>query len=175
LVTSDDVLYEKISKLRNHGLKNRDEVEILGYNSRLDTLQAIVGNWLIKDSELITNKRVSNGKVLDDGLSKIPQIRIPTRFNNRKLVFHLYIVFAENRNELFHYCIKKGIEVKVHYPIPLYLQEGLKFLGHEEGDFPVTDRHAQEMISFPMHQHHTVEQMQYIVETVEEFYKTHAK
>ncbi|MDR1475038.1 MAG: hypothetical protein LBI30_00740 [Holosporales bacterium] len=51
------------------------------------------------------------------------------------------------------------MEVKVHYPIPLYLQEGLRFLGHASGDFPVTDRHAREMLSFPLHQYHTREQM----------------
>ena len=171
IVTNDDILYKKLSQLRNHGLSNRDEIEVLGYNSRLDTLQALVGNWLIKDSDFITKKRIENATILDKGLSQISGIKIPARFSNRKLVFHLYIVFAENRDELYHHCISKGVEVKVHYPIPLYLQNGLKFLGYKEGDFPVSDRHAQTMISFPMHQHHTADQMNYIVKTVREFYE----
>lgn len=171
IVTNNEKLYTKISKLRNHGLKNRDEIECLGYNSRLDTLQAIVANWLLKEADMITNNRIANAKILDQGLSKIPQIRLSERYNNRKLVFHLYIAFAKNRNELYHYCMEKGIEVKIHYPIPLYLQEGLKFLGHNPGDFPVTDRHAREMISFPLHQYHTEDQMKYVVETVNNFYK----
>ena len=170
VVTSDDKIYETLLKLRNHGLKNRDEIDILGYNSRLDTLHAIVGNWLIKESDFITSKRVSNAKILDEGLSQIPQIRIPSRYDNRKLVYHLYIVFAERRNELYHYCLKNGVEAKIHYPIPLYLQKGLNFLGYSHGDFPVTDRHAREMISFPLHQYHTEEQLDYIIKTVEEFY-----
>jgi len=58
----------------------------------------------------------------------------------------------------------------VHYPVPVYLQEGLRFLGYEKGDFPVADRHADTMISFPAHEHLTEEQLAYIVETVGEFY-----
>ena len=64
----------------------------------------------------------------------------------------------------------KGIEVKVHYPVPLYQQEGLRQYGYKKGDFPVTDRHAATMISFPAHEHLTEEQLAYTVQTVEEFY-----
>jgi dTDP-4-amino-4,6-dideoxygalactose transaminase len=170
IVTDDDSVAEHLRKLRNHGLINRDEIALLGCNSRLDTLQAIVGNWLIDQVDEITQKRIKFAKMLDDGLKTIPQIEIPTRFNDRQLVYHLYIVFAENRDELFQYCTERGIEVKVHYPIPLYVQEGLKHLGYKNGDFPVTDRHAETMISFPAHQHLTEEQIAYTIQTVREFY-----
>ena len=85
-------------------------------------------------------------------------------------MFHLYIVFAERRDELLAHCKKQGIEAKVHYPVPLYLQEGLRPYGYKKGDFPVTDRQADTMISFPAHEHLTEEQLAYIVQTVEEFY-----
>jgi dTDP-4-amino-4,6-dideoxygalactose transaminase len=85
-------------------------------------------------------------------------------------VFHLYIVFAERRDELLAHCKKRGIEAKVHYPVPLYLQEGLRPYGYKKGDFPVTDRQADTMISFPAHEHLVEEQLAYIVQTVEEFY-----
>ena len=143
IVTNDEQMCTLLRQYRNHGLKNRDEIVRLGYNSRLDTLQAVVGNWLIKQADLIIQKRIDNARVLDNGLSLTPQIRIPPRYSDRKLVYHLYIVFAEKRDELFQYCHKHGIEAKVHYPIPLYLQEGLRFLGHKPVDFPVTDRHAR--------------------------------
>jgi dTDP-4-amino-4,6-dideoxygalactose transaminase len=171
IVTDDEKMCTLIRQYRNHGLKNRDEIVRLGYNSRLDSLQAVVGNWLIKQADWITQKRIDNAKILDSGLMSIPQIKIPPRYSDRKLVYHLYIVFAERRDDLFQYCHKNGIEVKVHYPIPLYLQEGLRFLGYASGDFPVTDRHAREMLSFPLHQYHTREQMQYAIDTVKEFYE----
>ena len=107
---------------------------------------------------------------LDRGLANVSGIRLPQRFSDRKLVFHLYIVFAERRNDLLAYCKQKGIEAKVHYPVPLYLQEGLRPYGYKRGDFPVTDRQADTMISFPAHEHLTQEQLAYIVQTVQEFY-----
>jgi len=170
IVTNDDEFNVKLRRLRNHGLADRDNVVMLGCNSRLDSLQAVVGNWLIDQVEFITSTRIKNAEVLDLGLGKIPQIRIPQRFSNRRLVFHLYIVFAERRDELVKYCKANGIEVKVHYPTPVYRQEGLRQFGYKKGDFPVTDRHADTMISFPAHEHLTQDQLAYMVETVSDFY-----
>jgi len=170
VVTDDDDFAMLLRQLRNHGLKDRDTVVRMGSNSRLDSLQAVVGNWLIDQVDFITNARIRNAAFLDDGLGRVPQIRLPQRFNDRKLVFHLYIVFAERRDELLAYCKQKGVEAKVHYPVPLYCQEGLRPYGYERGDFPVTDRHADTMISFPAHEHLVEEQLAYIVQTVEDFY-----
>ena len=143
IVTSNKTYYEKLKLLRNHGLIDRDTVKICGYNSRLDTFQAVVGNWLIPKAKQIAKKRIQNAKLLDLGLGKIKQISIPPRIKNYKIVYHLYIVFAEQRNELLKYCLKKGIEAKIHYPKPIYLQEAVKFLSHKKGDFPITDLHAK--------------------------------
>jgi dTDP-4-amino-4,6-dideoxygalactose transaminase len=171
IVTDDDETNVKLRRLRNHGLADRDSVVMMGCNSRLDSLQAVVGNWLIDQVEFITSTRIKNAVFLDDQLGKIPQIRIPQRFNNRRLVFHLYIVFAERRDELVKHCKANGIEVKVHYPIPVYRQEGLRQFGYNKGDFPVTDRHADTMISFPAHEHLTQDQLAYTVQTVADFYR----
>jgi dTDP-3-amino-2,3,6-trideoxy-4-keto-D-glucose/dTDP-3-amino-3,4,6-trideoxy-alpha-D-glucose/dTDP-2,6-dideoxy-D-kanosamine transaminase len=170
VVTSDDAMADRLRLLRNHGLRNRDEIDILGYNSCLDSVQAIVGNWLIKDVHDITARRVANAARYDAGLGKVPQVRIPPRPNDCRRVFHLYIVFVEDRDALFDYCIDKGIEAKIHYPIPLYQQKGLAHFGYKAGDFPVTDRHAKEIISFPCDQHLSQQQVDYVIETVREFY-----
>ena len=164
--------YEQLKLLRNHGLVDRDTVEILGYNSRLDTLQAVVGNWLIPKTKEIADKRIENANYLDKGLKKVSGIRIPPRPKNMKIVYHLYIVFSEKRDELLNYCIKKGIEAKIHYPIPIYRQKALKYLGHVKGDFPVTDRHASSIISFPCDQHLLKKELDYIINTVTEFSKS---
>ena len=157
--------------LRNHGLIDRDTIGVMGYNSRLDTLQAVVGNWLIPQTKEIADKRITNAKYYDDNLSKIPGIKIPPRPNDFKIVYHLYIVFAEDRDNLLQYCIDKGIEAKVHYPVPIYRQEGLKHLGHKLGDFPVSDEHAKKIISFPCDQHLSKEELEYVVETVRNYFK----
>ncbi len=170
IVTNDDDMAAKLRLLRNHGLINRDEIEIFGYNSRLDSVQAIVGNWLIPSTHDITNKRIANAAYYDAALKTIPQIRVPKRPADCKRVFHLYIVFAERRDELFKYCLDKGIEAKVHYPIPLYQQKGLAHLGYKPGDFPVSDRHAATIISFPCDQHLNRDQQDYVIDTVRGFY-----
>ncbi|MBM3567514.1 MAG: DegT/DnrJ/EryC1/StrS family aminotransferase [Alphaproteobacteria bacterium] len=170
IVTNHDDMDHKLRLLRNHGLRTRDEVEMLGYNSRMDSIQAIVGNWLIGQAEAITHKRIANAKYYDDGLRGVRGIRFPVRSPRLQQVYHLYIVFAERRDELYKFLHAEGVEAKIHYPIPLYAQEGLRQFGYRLGDFPVTDRHAREIISFPADQHLTVEQMDYVVDRVKAFY-----
>ena len=170
IVTNNKKYYEHLKLLRNHGLVDRDNVKITGYNSRLDTFQSVVGNWLIPSAKKIANQRIKNANYYDSNLKKINGIVIPPRIKNYKIVYHLYIVFAENRDALLKYCIKKGIEAKIHYPIPMYRQPAMKFLKHKIGDFPVSDKHAKNIISFPCDQHLSKKEMNYVIKCVKDFY-----
>ena len=170
IVTSNKKYYEHLKLLRNHGLVDRDNVKIPGYNSRLDTFQSVVGNWLIPSAKKIANQRIKNANYYDSHLSKIKGIRIPPRLKNYKIVYHLYIVFAKNRDKLLKYCLKKGIEAKIHYPIPIYRQPAMKFLKYKFGDFPITDFHAKNIISFPCDQHLSKQEMNYVIKCVKDFY-----
>ena len=171
IVTDDDKIAQTLRLIRNHGMFDRDTIIIMGCNSRLDTIQAIVGNWLIPHTSDIADQRILNAKYYDDGLGKLEEISIPPRLKGFKIVYHLYIVFAKQRDELLKYCIEKGIQAKVHYPIPIYRQPALKHLGYKLGDFPVSDEHAQKIISFPCDQHLSVDEMDFVIKTVTEFYK----
>lgn len=170
IVTDDSELDKKLRLMRNHGLADRDSVTLMGYNSRLDTIQAVVGNWILPQAKSISDQRIANANYLDKGLENIKQITIPPRSDGFRLVYHLYIVFAEDRDGLMQYCIDKGIEAKIHYPIPIYRQPVLKHLGYKEGDFPVTDAHTTKIITFPCDQHLDQSQLDYIIETVTEYY-----
>ena len=88
-----------------------------------------------------------------------------------KIVYHLYVIFVQNRDELLKYCHKKNIEAKIHYPIPLYQQEALKFLSYKKGAFPVTDYHSKNIITFPVDQHLSKGELDYVIKTVKEFYE----
>jgi aminotransferase EvaB len=169
IVTNDEGLASRIKLLRNHGLISRDDVEILGFNSRLDTFQAVVGNWLIPQAVSISEKRIENAAKLDLGLSKLPQIKIPPRPSDMRVVYHLYMVFAENRNNLLAHCRKNGIEAKVHYPIPIYKQKALREFCQNQ-DFPITNSHADKIISFPCDQHLQDSQLDEIIAVVTSFY-----
>lgn len=171
VVTSSKEIYDKIILLRNHGLKNRDEVEIFGYNSRLDTVQAIVGNYLIKQVDWITDRRISNAKKYDAALKELSDyIKLPPRRKGIRHVYHLYMFQAKDRDQLLDYLIKNGIEAKVHYPIPLHLQNAAKRLGYKKGDFPVCEAQCKSIITLPVHQHLKEEEISYVIEKIREFY-----
>ncbi len=173
VVTNRDDLNETLRLLRNHGLKNRDEIEILGYNSRLDTLQAIVGNSLVGQVGDITARRIQNAARYDAGFKNLSgQITLPPRRANVKRVYHLYMVQAYRRDALLRFLEENGIEAKVHYPIPLPWQRGLRHLGYKPGDFPETERQAREFITFPVDQHLRPDEIDYVIEKVHEFYKS---
>ncbi len=171
ITTNNKNFYKKLLLLRNHGLIDRDTVKICGYNSRLDTLQAVVGNWILPSAKKIANQRIKNANFYDKEFSKLKEITIPPRVKGKKIVYHLYVIFAKYRDDLLKYCLKKGIEAKVHYPKPMYLQENLKFLKHKKGDFPVTDSHTKKIITFPCDQHLTKKEMKYVIKCVNNFYK----
>jgi dTDP-4-amino-4,6-dideoxygalactose transaminase len=170
VVTNDDEMNRRVRLLRNHGLRNRDEMEILGYNSRLDSTQAVVGKWIVRQLPDIVSKRIENAAYYDRGFKSIPQIRVPVRRSETKNVYLLYVLFAERRDALLAHCIERGVEAKVHYPIALHLQDALKYLGYEKGDFPVAERHCGEVISFPVDQHLSRAEQDYVIETVRNFY-----
>ena len=130
-----------------------------------------IGNWLIGSTQDITDKRIANGAYYDAQLGGVPEITVPHRRADVRRVFHLYMVFAEDRDGLLQHCLDNGIEAKIHYPIPLYQQDALKFLGHKPGDFPVTDRHAEQIISFPCDQHLTLDEQDLVMDVVRGFYE----
>jgi dTDP-4-amino-4,6-dideoxygalactose transaminase len=123
-----------------------------------------------RDLFKMANQRIKNANFYDRHFKEINEIIIPPRPKNFKIVYHLYIVFAKNRDALLKHCLKKGIEAKVHYPIPIYRQEALNFLGYKKGDFPVTDEHAKKIITFPCDQHLSLKEMKYVISVVKGFY-----
>jgi dTDP-4-amino-4,6-dideoxygalactose transaminase len=170
IVTNDADVDRRLRLLRNHGLAGRDEMEMLGYNTRLDSVQAVVGKWIIRQVNEIVTARIERARYYDAGFIGIPGLRIPPRDPRIRNVYLLYILFAEDRDRLLRHCLDAGIEAKVHYPLPLYRQKPLAFLGHREGDFPVTDRHAREMITLPVDQHLSRAEQDYVIETIRNFY-----
>ena len=143
---------------------------MLGYNTRLDSIQAVVGTWMLPQSAEIARARAERAAYCDRGFRGVDGIRVPFRNPKVTHTYLLYVVFADDRDALLAHCLDDGIEAKVHYPIPLYRQEALKHLGYAAGDFPVTDRHAREMITFPVDQHLRRADQDAVIATVRAFY-----
>lgn len=176
VITNDRAVYEKIILLRNHGLATRDDVEIFGYNSRLDTIQAIVGNYLLDQVDDITDKRIANAHYYDRALSAPVfkgHVRIPERKEGYRHVYHMYMVYARQRDSLLKHLCEAGIEAKVHYPKAVHMQNCCKQYGltYKKGDLPVTEDQCRSIITLPVHQHLRQEQLDYTVEKIREYYK----
>lgn len=171
ITTSSDDVARKLRLMRNHGLVGRDEVELFGFNSRLDTLQAVVALRMIGDVKKITDQRIANARMLDEGFMQLSDyVEIPKRRHNVRQVFHLYMVRVKERDGLLEHCQKNGIEAKVHYPIPLPYQRCCSHLGYNKGDFPNVERDCASIITFPAHQHLTDVEICYMIDTVKKFY-----
>jgi aminotransferase EvaB len=170
VVTNDDEMNKRVRLLRNHGLRNRDEMEIFGYNSRLDSTQAVVGKWIVRQLPDIVAGRIAAAAYYDKGFDGIAGVKVPARRSYTKNVYLLYVLFVEDRDALLKHCLDRGIEAKIHYPIPLHMQDALRPLGYKPGDFPVAERHCRKTISFPVDQHLSRAEQDYIIETVREFY-----
>jgi dTDP-4-amino-4,6-dideoxygalactose transaminase len=170
ITTNDSKIDRHLRLLRNHGLVDRDTIVLMGCNSRLDTLQAIVAKWMLKDANSIIQRRNANADLYDAGLEDIPQVRTPARRRNVVHTFVTYQIFAEDRDELLAFCKARGVDAKIHYPVPVYRQEGLKHFGYKAGDFPVTDRQASTILTLPVHQYLKRHQIDHVIATIRAYY-----
>ncbi len=171
ITTNSDELAAQITLLRNHGFKNRDEVEVFGYNSRLDTFQAVVALRMIGDVAAVTDRRIAAARRYDQSFADMEGfIEVPKRSTHIRHVFHLYMLRVKNRDALLSHLQKNGVEAKIHYPIPLPYQKACAHLGYKKGDFPKTERDCDSIITLPAHAHLTEEEISYTIETVRGFY-----
>ena len=162
-------LYDKMKLLRNHGLVSRNKNQIFGYNSRLDTIQAVVAINALKKLDNITNSRIKNAKLLDNFFSNTDEIFLPERKSYLKEVFHLYHLRFSNkklRDKVLKELIKKGIDGKIHYPTCMHLQPAAKNYGYKKGDFPIAEMLSATSISLPVHEFITKKDLRFISKTV---------
>jgi dTDP-3-amino-2,3,6-trideoxy-4-keto-D-glucose/dTDP-3-amino-3,4,6-trideoxy-alpha-D-glucose/dTDP-2,6-dideoxy-D-kanosamine transaminase len=170
ITTNDDGVADQLRLLRNHGLVGRDECRIFAYNSRLDTVQAVVARHLLNKIDHITQSRIGNAHYFDENLGKINQIKIPRREQDITQVFHIYSIMCEKRDELQAFLIKNGVDAKAHYPVPMHLQPAAHFLNHKLGDFPIAESISAKTLSLPVHEFITREQQDYVIKLIKAFY-----
>lgn len=170
IATNSIEIADKLRLLRNHGLINRDECKIFAYNSRLDTIQAVVARHLLTKLDFITSSRISNANYFDSKLDNIHQLQMPVREPYKKQVYHIYSFLAERRDDLQKFLVDNGVDAKIHYPIPMHLQPAAVEYGHKPGDFPNAELIASKTISLPVHEFITKDQQDYTVDLIRKFY-----
>jgi len=170
LVTNNEEIANKVRLIRNHGLIDRDHCQEFSFNSRLDTVQAVVANHLLDKLDHITATRIRNAHALDAGLAGVSGVKPPKRNPRIKEVFHLYCMEVERRDELQKFLIGKGVDAKVHYPVPMHLQPAAKAWGYKVGDFPRAERLCNNVLSLPVHEFIRPDQAAEMAARIKEFY-----
>ncbi len=166
VVTNDKKLSETTVMLRDYGRTDRYKHKIKGYNSRMDTIQAVVLSAKLKRLDQWNQMRADAATYYCKLLKNISGIIAPKIQNDRTHVFQTFAIRVKNRDRIVEELKKKGIGVLVHYPIPLHLQEAYSELNHKKGDFPVSEKVADEILSLPMFPHITKTQIEYVCENL---------
>ena len=143
----DPAVAERIKKLRNHGRLSKYEHDTIGYNHRMDGLQGAVLSVKLRHLPAWTERRQELAALYDEQLREFKRI-VPTA--GAKMVYHLYVIEVDRRDELIDQLKQQGISAGVHYPIPLHLQPAFLDLGYEKGSLPVTERAAERIVSLPI-------------------------
>ncbi|MDP7195769.1 MAG: DegT/DnrJ/EryC1/StrS family aminotransferase, partial [SAR202 cluster bacterium] len=171
VVTDDNHLASWIKKYRNHGMIDRDNIDLWGVNMRLQPLQAVVAYFGLNKIEEVIKIRNKNAKILDNELCKLaPYVKVPQRLENYIETFALYMILCDERDELVKYLNSKKIEVKIHYPLPLHLQKASSNLGYKAGDFPIAEEQSSKLVTLPVHQYLSENQINFMIENIFAFY-----
>lgn len=169
LVTDDDAIASGIRIMRNHGLIDRNTAMQFGFVSRMDAVQAVILNYRISKLDEVARKRRKNANLYRNLLNS-GKVLIPTDHEFEFNTYHTFVIQVKNRDGLRDHLAQAGIETSIHYPIPIHLQPAAKSLGHVEGAFPNTENQAKRILTLPVNQFVTGEQIAIISTLVNEFY-----
>ena len=164
LTTNSPEINEKVRILRNHGTVGPYQHDFIGYNSRLDEIQAAILRIKLKNIESYNKNRQHIAGIYSSMLRDV--VKCPVIREDRTHVYHQYTFRSARRNHIGRTLQENSISSVIYYPIPLHLQEAFRFLGHKSGDFPVSESAAQEVISIPIYPELQPETAEFIADTI---------
>jgi dTDP-4-amino-4,6-dideoxygalactose transaminase len=168
VVTNSKKIFDKVGMLRDYGRKGRYEHQIKGFNSRMDTIQAVILSAKLEHLPEWNRMRNAHAAYYNELLQDVPGIVLPTIQKNRTHVFQTYAVRVPNRDKVLEAMKDKGVSVLIHYPIPVHLQEAYADAGGKKGDFPIAEQVCKEILSLPMYPHMNNEQIEYVCASLKE-------
>lgn len=171
IVTNNDELADKCRMFRVHGASKKYHYDYIGYNSRLDAMQASILKVKLQyiENAIENRNRVARGYI--EGLKDVAGVKVQgIKAANQKNVYYVFNIFAEDRDELMEFLKNKGIGTSIYYPKPLHLQKCFEYLGHKEGDFPVTEKMCKQILALPIYPELRDDEVSSICEAIKEFY-----
>lgn len=173
LMTNDDNLAQKMRMIANHGQEKKYYHKVLGCNSRLDTIQAAILNIKLYYLDQYSTARNKMASYYDEVFYTIEELEIPARQYNSSHVFHQYTMIVKNgkRNELQRYLSELGIPSMIYYPLPLYKQEAFQQFVSADFSLATTEQLCNEVLSLPIHTEMKVEDMNFICNSIQSFFK----
>jgi len=166
--TNDAELATKMRMLRDHGSGARYHHDLIGFNARLDEIQAVVLRAKLPHLAKWNEQRRDHARLYGELLRGTP-VKTPAEHPGNTSVYHLYVISTPKRDELQAWLKEQGIFTGIHYPIPLHMQKAMEFLGYKRGDFPVTEQVTSQILSLPMFAELTDEEIAYVVSQIKEF------
>jgi len=170
IVTNDDNLNELTKVYRKHGATKKYHHEYIGYNSRLDTIQAAILNVKMKYIDEAIAKRDQVATWYMDRLQDCEYIKFPKVKGDQKPVYYVFNILAEKRDELAAFLGQNGVGHSIYYPKPLHLQKCFDYLGYKKGDFPIAEMLTEKCLALPIYPEITEAEIDYVCETIKKFY-----
>ncbi len=178
ITTNDEEIMEKSRRFRHHGQseKTRYEYWDIGYNYRMTDISAAIGLVQLKKVDELNEKRRSNAEILTHGLAGIKGLILPKVMEKKRHVFHQYTIriteeFKSSREKLMDFLKSHDIGSTIYYPKPLHMHPHFTKLGYKEGDFPVAERLAKQVLSLPVHPSLTEKEIGFIIDKIQEYAK----
>jgi dTDP-4-amino-4,6-dideoxygalactose transaminase len=157
--------------LRDHGSGARYHHDLIGFNARLDEIQAVVLRAKLPHLAKWNEQRREHANLYSELLKDTP-VKTPEELTMNTPVYHLYVISAPKRDELQAALKEQGIFTGIHYPIPLHLQKAMAFLGYKQGDLPVTEHVAMNILSIPMFAELTIQEIEFVAKSIKTFYNS---
>jgi dTDP-4-amino-4,6-dideoxygalactose transaminase len=166
VTTGESDLRARIQMLRDHGQAAKHLHSAIGWNARMDGIQAAVLSLKLRRLGAANAARRAHADLYDQLLTTEPRVIRPAVGQHNSHVYHIYAVRVQERDTVLQRMAARGVHCSVHYPVPIHLQKAYSFLGLGAGSFPVTERCAQELLSLPMYPELTTDQIEFVVDTL---------
>jgi dTDP-4-amino-4,6-dideoxygalactose transaminase len=169
ITTNDETIADKIKMLRNYGSNKKYYNEIIGFNKRLDELQAAFLSVKLKYLQQFSSQRQEIALWYDAALADVKDVILPKTKERATHVYHLYVIRTNERDALQQYLKSKNIDTLIHYPVPPHLQKAYAHLGFVKGDFPIAEKMADTCLSLPVYPGITKKEVEYVCENIKHF------